>query len=165
MLKEKLQNDLKKASREKNELALQVLRMLQGAIINKEKEKRYKINQQESSLSVKDLEEKSRLDEKEITEVILSEIKKRKESIIGFEKGKRESMAQQEKKELEILQKYLPEQLPEEEIRKLASEAIKKVSGRELKDMGKVMAELMPKVKGRAEGGTVNKIVKELLTS
>jgi uncharacterized protein YqeY len=59
----------------------------------------------------------------------------------------------------------LPEQLSEEEIRKLAKEAIQKVGAKEIKDMGKVMAELMPKVKGRADGSLVRKIVKELLSS
>jgi len=65
---------------------------------------------------------------------------------------------------MDILQKYMPEQLSEEEIKKLAKEAIEKTGAKEIKDMGKVMQELMPKVKGKAEGSLVSKIVKELLT-
>ena len=65
---------------------------------------------------------------------------------------------------MKILQNYLPEQLSEEEIKKLIEEAIKKTGAKEIKDMGKVMAELMPKLKGKADGVLVSKIVKELLT-
>jgi uncharacterized protein YqeY len=73
-------------------------------------------------------------------------------------------LAEKEKKEIEVLKKYLPEQLSGEEIKKIAEEAIKKTEAKEMKDMGKVMAELMPQVKGRADGATVSKIVKELLS-
>ena len=73
-------------------------------------------------------------------------------------------MVDKETKEKEILEKYLPEQLSEEEIKKLVKEAIEKIGAKEIKDMGKVMAELMPQVKGKADGSLVSKIVKELLT-
>jgi hypothetical protein len=66
---------------------------------------------------------------------------------------------------MEILQKYLPEQLTEEELKKLVAESIKETEAGSLKDMGKVMGSLMPKVKGRADGSLVSKIVKELLGS
>jgi uncharacterized protein YqeY len=91
-------------------------------------------------------------------------VKKRRESILEFEKGKRDDLVQKEKAELEILQKYLPEQMSQEEIKKLAQEIITKTGASEMKDMGKVLSELMPKVKGKAEGGMVSQIVKELLT-
>jgi uncharacterized protein YqeY len=139
------------------------LRLLNSSILNKEKEKRYKISLKKDNVA--DLDKASVLGDEEILEVIISEVKKRKEAIIEFEKGNRKDLADKEKKELEILKKYLPEQLSEEEIKELAKEAIKKVGAKEIKDMGKVMAQLMPKVKGRADGSLVSKIVKELLSS
>jgi len=152
-LKEKIKLNLNSSLREKKTLAVSVLRQLLAAILNKEKEKRFKTKEE------KDVQ----LTDEELIEVISSEVKKRRESILEFEKGKRQDLVEKEKKELEILEKYLPEQLSEEEIRKLTKEAIEKTDAREIKNMGKVMAELMPKIKGRAEGALVSKIVKELL--
>ena len=176
-LRQKIQEDLKTALKEKKELELSVLRLLNAAIINKEKEKRYKKSRETPALTEEELEKESRLVDEEVIDVISSEVKKRKEAILGFEKGKREDLIDKERKELEILQKYLPEQLSEEEIRKLAEEVIEKVGAKEIKDYnppttlqgkniiyGKVMAELMPKIKGKADGGLVSKVVKELLS-
>jgi uncharacterized protein YqeY len=162
-LKKKIYEDLKKALFEKKDTEVSVLRLLNSSILNKEKEKRYKISLKKDNVA--DLDKASVLGDEEILEVIISEVKKRKEAIIEFEKGNRKDLADKEKKELEILKRYLPEQLSEEEIKELAKEAIKKVGAKEIKDMGKVMAELMPKVKGRADGSLVSKIVKELLSS
>jgi uncharacterized protein YqeY len=162
-LKKKIYEDLKKALFEKKDTEVSVLRLLNSSILNKEKEKRYKISLKKDNVA--DLDKASVLGDEEILEVIISEVKKRKEAIIEFEKGNRKDLADKEKKELEILKKYLPEQLSEEEIKELAKEAIKKVGAKEIKDMGKVMAQLMPKVKGRADGSLVSKIVKELLSS
>ena len=171
-LKEKIQEDSEEALKKKDEIIVSVLRMLLAAILNKEKEKRYKIVKAEPELTEEELIEKSQLTDEEVIEVISSEIKKRKESVLEFEKGKRQNLAEKEKKEIEVLNKYLPEQLSEEEIKKLAKGAIAALraspapSEREkvgLKDMGKVMQELIPQVKGKADGATVSKIVKELL--
>lgn len=162
-LKKKIYEDLKKALFEKKDTEVSVLRLLNSSILNKEKEKRYKISLKKDNVA--DLDKASVLGDEEILEVIISEVKKRKEAIIEFEKGNRKDLADKEKKELEILKRYLPEQLSEEEIKELAKEAIKKVGAKEIKDMGKVMAQLMPKVKGRADGSLVSKIVKELLSS
>lgn len=163
-LKTKIQQDLKTALKKKEELESLVLRLLLAAILNREKEKRYKLSKTKPELSGEELEKESQLIDEEVIEVISSEIKKRKEAILEFEKGQRQDLVEKEKKEMEILQKYLPEQLSGEEIKKLAKEAIEKIGASEIKDMGKIMAELMPKVKGRAEGSLVSKIVKELLT-
>ena len=138
--------------------------MLKAAIFNKEKEKRYKLSRQKPELTGGELEKESQLIDEELIEVISSEVKKRKEAILEFERGKRKDLAKKEKAEMKILQNYLPEQLSEEEIKKLANESIKKVGAKDIKNMGKVMAELMPKIKGRAEGILVSKIVKELLS-
>jgi len=162
-LKQKIQQDLTAALREKKELELSVLRMLNAAIINKEKEKRYKTSKIKTELGEEELEKESGLLEDEVLEAISFEIKKRKEAALLFEKGKRMDLAEKERAEVKILEKYLPEQLSEEEIKKLAKEAIKKTGATEIKDMGKVMAELMPKIKGRADGSLVNEIVKEIL--
>ena len=145
------------------ELEVSVLRLINAAVLNKEKEKRYKISKEKPELSGEELEKESQLMDEEIIEVIAFEAKKRKESIELFEKGKREDLAQKEKQELEILQKYLPEQLSEEDLKKLAEEAVEKVGAKEMRDIGKVMQELMPRVKGKADGNQISKIVKELL--
>ena len=162
-LKQKIQQDTKLALKEKREIEVSTLRMLLSAAVNKEKEKRYKISKEKPDLSGEELEKESQLVDDEVIEVVSSEVKKRKEAILEFEKGKRQDLVEKERRELEILQKYLPEQLSEEEIRELAKEAIDKIGAKELKEMGKVMAELMPKIKGKADGGLVSKIVKELL--
>lgn len=163
-LKEKIAEDFKKFLKEKKENEVSTLRMLNAAIFNKEKEKRYRLSKEKPDLKESDLEKESQLTDEEITEVIFSEVKKRKEAIVEFEKGKRQDLVEKERKEKEILKKYLPEQLSEEEIKKIAKEIIEKIKAEDMKDLGKVMGNLMPKLKGKAEGSLVSKIVKELLT-
>ncbi len=97
MLKQKIQQNLNQAVKKKEELKSSVLRLLLAAVLNKEKEKRFKLGKE------KDVQ----LDNEEIIEIIFSEIKKRKEAILGFEKGQRLDLAKKEKKEMEILQEYL----------------------------------------------------------
>lgn len=162
-LKERIQDEMKLALRERRDETLSVLRMLAASILSKEKEKRYKINKEKPGLTTSELEKESQLSDEETIDVISSEIKKRKEALLAFEKGGRQDLAKKEKKEMEVLEKYLPEQLSEENLKELAKEAIEKVGAKEVKDTGKVMAELMPKVKGKAEGSEVNRIVRELL--
>lgn len=164
-LKEKIQKDFKEALKEKRKLEISTLRMLNAAISNKETKKRTKIWKEKPESKVEDLGKESQLTDEEIVEVVFSEVKKRKEAIAGFEKGKRMDLAEKERREMEILKRYLPKQLSEEEIRKLAKETIKEIGAESMKDLGKVMGNLMPKVKGKAEGSLVSKIVKELLTS
>ena len=162
-LKEKLQQKLREAVKEKKEREILAIRQVLTCVLNKEKEKRFKISKEKPELSEKDLDKESQLADEEILEVISSEVKKHKESISEFEKGGRQDLVEKEKEELEVLQKYLPEQISEEEIKKIAQEAIQKTGAKEIKDMGKVMAEVMPKIKGRADGSQASKIVKELL--
>jgi uncharacterized protein YqeY len=163
-LKEKIEKDFQKALKERKEIEVSTLKLLKAAIFNKEKEKRYKLSKEKPELNSQELEKESFLDDREIQEVILSEIKKRKEAIFEFEKGKREDLVKKEKKEMEVLKRYLPEELSNKEIEKMAREIIEKIGAKEMKDIGKVMKELMPKIKGRAEGALVSKIVKKLLT-
>ncbi|OGZ33129.1 MAG: hypothetical protein A2V69_01790 [Candidatus Portnoybacteria bacterium RBG_13_40_8] len=161
MLREQINQDIKKAMQEKNELLLLVLRGLNAAFHNKEIEKRTKLSKTEKD--IKKLEELSKLTEEEVLEVISSEAKKRKESIIEFEKGGRQDLVEKEKKELEILMKYLPEQMSEEQIKEEVKKVIAEIGAVGPKDTGKVMAAAMPKLKGKAEGGMVSKVVGELL--
>ena len=163
-LKEKIRKDLNESLKEKKEVGVSVLRQFLAAILNKEKEKRAKLAKEKEEIKEEELEEESQLTDEEIIGVVSSEIKKRKEAVLEFEKGERSDLAEKEKKEIEILKEYLPEQLSEEEIKRLAKEAVEKVGASGPQDMGKVMEELMPKIKGRAEGGLISKIVKELLT-
>ncbi|TSC95150.1 MAG: hypothetical protein CEN87_162 [Parcubacteria group bacterium Licking1014_1] len=139
--------------------------MVLASVISKEKEKRYKISKQKpEGCSEEDLAKDSFLTDEEIIDVISSEIKKRKDAIALYEKGNRQELADKEKKEAAILQKYLPEQIPADELKKIIGESINKTGANGIKDMGKVMQDLMSKVKGRADSGEISKIVKELLS-
>jgi len=151
-LEKTIRSDLNSAMIAKKELEVSVLRQILASVQNKEKEKRFKLGGEET-----------RLTEEELLEVVLSEAKKRRESIELFLQGNRPALADKEKAEMVILEKYLPEQMSDEEIKKLASEIIAKVGAKEIKDMGRVMAELSPKIKGRVDGSLAGKIVKELL--
>jgi hypothetical protein len=150
-LKEKIQDDFKEAFRAKEEIRLSTLKLLQAEIHNAEIAKRTKLG-----------EESSLIDE-EILGVIFREIKKRKDAIEMYEKGNRAELVEKEKKELEILSAYLPEQMPEDKIRALAKKSIEQSGATSQKEIGKVMAILMPQVKGRADGALISKIVKEFL--
>lgn len=185
VLKNKIQEDIKEALKAKKEIETSTLRQLLAVVLNKEKEKRYKISKAKPDLSEQDLEKESQFNDQELVEAIFSEVKKRKEAIlefsayaegyggpavapkIGAEAGRKEKIENfinKEKREMEILQKYLPEQLSEEELKKLVKDAIDKTGAKEMKDTGKIMAELMPKVKGKADGSQISRIVKELLS-
>lgn len=163
MLKEVIQNALKDALKKGDANTCSTLRMLSAAIITREKEKRYKISKSDPSLSDAQLVKESELNDEEVIEIVSSEIKKRKEAILIYEKGNRSELARKEMDEMEVLKKYLPAQMPEEELRKIIEEAINKTGAKEIKDMGRVMAEIMPKTKGRADGGEISRIVKEFL--
>jgi len=164
-LKEKIQESLKDSAKNGKEKDLMVLRMLSASILNKEKEKRYNISKEKPELKEQDLFSQSQLIDDEIIQIIQSEIKKRKEAILWFEKGERIQMAEKEKEEQRFLEKYLPEQLSNQDIKKLANEIIEKAGVSEIKDMGKIMAELMPKIKGKASGSDVSEIIKQILIS
>jgi hypothetical protein len=161
MLKEKILQNLNVAVKEKKDVEVLVLRQILATVLNKEKEKRFKKSKEASNLSEQELEKESLLTEEEVLEVVSYEAKKRRESIVEFGKGGRNDLVEKEKKELTIIEEYLPKQLSEEEIRILVKEAVEKTGAKEQKDMGRVMAELMPKTKGKADGSLVSKIVKE----
>jgi uncharacterized protein YqeY len=164
MLKQQIQKDSIDALKAGNQILLGTLRMLLASIITKEKDKRYKISKEKPDMAEENLIKESELTDEQVLEVISSEIKKRKDAIVLYEQGKRPELAEREQKEIEVLKKYLPEQLSEDELKKLVAEAITKTGASEMKDMGKVMADLNPKIKGKADGSQVSKIVKELLS-
>lgn len=144
MLKEKLDNDLKEALKARDMLCADTLRMLKSRIKNEE------------------ISAQKELEEEQIIVLISSEIKRRRDSQEAYVAGGRSELAQKEQLELEILQKYLPEQLSEEQISKVIDETL---AGQELtaKDFGKAMAQLMPKLKGKADGAVISRLLKEKL--
>lgn len=151
-LREKIQGDFKEAFKSKDALKTSVLKMLQSEIRNAEIEKR-------SKTGVDGV-----LGDDEILNVISREAKKRKDAIKLYEQESRTELSDQEKSELAILMAYLPEQMSEDEVRKIIEETIKETGVSSAQEIGKLMSVLMPKVKGKADGGMVNKIVKELLS-
>lgn len=161
-LKEKINQDFKEAFKAKEELKVSVLRMLSSSLKNKEMDKRAKLvkagTQDEAVLA-----KESQLSDEEVLTAIGTEAKRRKDSIEQFKTGGRPELAAQEEKELAILAAYLPEQMGEDEIRKLVVESIKESGAAGAAEIGKVMKVFMPKVKGKADGNLVNKIVKEEL--
>jgi uncharacterized protein len=147
-LREKISSDLKDALRDRKAINLSVLRMLQSSIRNKEIEKK------KGDVGLSD---------EEVIEVVTSEIKKRKEAIEGYTKGQRMDLADKENVELGVLMGYMPKQMGDAEIRKEARKAIGEAGAKNPQDIGKVMKILMPRMKGKADGGLVNRIVKEEL--
>lgn len=146
-LKEKLTADMKEAmkAREEGRQRLGVIRLVRGAI-----------RQQE----IDGLRE---LDDEAVLSVISKEVKQRRDAIEEFQKGGRDDLVRQNEAEIAILMEYLPQQMTEDEVRSAVQEAIAATGASTPKDMGKVMRELMPKVKGRADGKLVNQIVRERL--
>ncbi|NTW71863.1 MAG: GatB/YqeY domain-containing protein [Eubacteriaceae bacterium] len=144
-LKEKLMADLKTSMKEKDTIRKSTITMVRAAILQNEKDNRVV------------------LDDEDILGVISKQVKQRKDSFAEFEKAQREDLMEQTSKEIDILMEYLPKQLSEDELRVIVSEAINKVGATSLKDMGKIMAAVMPEVKGKADGGSINKLVKEFL--
>ena len=172
-LKTQVDENLISALKEGKELEVSVLRLLKAVVLNKEKEKRYRLSKDKSEAELdrmgkesagwKQLEKDSALSDEEVIDVISNEIKKRKEAIELYERGKRLELAAKEKKEIEILQKYLPEQMGEDEVKKIIEAALSNTGAKEMKDMGKVMGMITPQLKGKADMTLVSKIVKDLL--
>ncbi len=145
-LKERLKADMKEAMKAKDKVKLSTIRMINSLIKNAEIEKR------------------GELTDEEIIQLLMKYAKQRKESIEMYEKGGRQDLVEKEKAELAVVESYLPKQMSEDEIREIVKQTIEEVGASSIKDMGKVMKAVMPKVKGRADGSVVNRIVKELLS-
>lgn len=150
MLKQKLQEELKQAMLARDELRKSVLRMLLSAI------NYYEIQKGGAGYEATD---------EDVMSVIQKESKQRKDSIEQFKAGQRQDLADKETRELEILQTYLPKQMAEEEIREIVKGAISQINATTVADMGKVMAAVMSKLKGKADGSLVNQLVRTELSS
>lgn len=144
-LSERLNEDMKEAMRTKDKFRLSVIRMLRAAVKNAE------------------IERKKQLDDREIEDILSRELKQRKDALAEFEKAGRQDLVDQTNAEIAVISGYLPEPLSEAQIAELVEQAIRETGASGRADMGKVMAFLMPKVKGRADGKTVNRIVQERL--
>lgn len=148
MLKQQIQDELKQSMLARDEVKTSVLRMLKSAI------NYYEINKGGAGYEASD---------EDVMNVINTQVKQRRDSIEQFTNAGRTELAEKEKKELALLQIYLPEQLSEDEVRKLVVEAVKQTGASSPQEMGKVMSALMLKVKGKADGTLVSRLVKEQL--
>lgn len=148
-LKDRLVEDMKVAMKAKEEgkVRLSVIRMARAAIKNAEIEKRTDFN------------------DEQVIDILAKEVKQRRDAIEEFAKADRPDKVKALEEEISILMDYLPQQLSEGEIRQLAQETIAEVGAQSIKDLGKVMGNLTPKTRGRADGKVVNQIVRELLGS
>ena len=145
-LEQTIEAELIQAMKAKDAEKLLVLRMLKAAVVN------YKIEKKKETLT-----------DEEVFEIIQKQAKQRRESIESFEKAGRADLAEKEKKEAAILQAYLPKQLSDAEIKAFAQDIIGKTGAKTKADSGRVMKDLMPLVKGKADGKRVNEILGSLL--
>ena len=144
-MKDRISQDIKQAMKAKDVLRLSTLRMILADLQRKEKEKGEPV------------------DEPAAVQILQSMVRKRKEAIEQFRKGGREDLADKEQQEIKIVEQYLPEQLSEDKIRRQAEAVISELGVRGPREMGKVMGVLVKKIAGRADGGTVSRIVKDAL--
>ncbi|PJE69200.1 glutamyl-tRNA amidotransferase [Candidatus Shapirobacteria bacterium CG10_big_fil_rev_8_21_14_0_10_38_14] len=144
-----IENDLKTALKARDGTTVATVRVLLAEIRN----------QQIALHGSKD----ETLKDEHIVALVRQEIKKRREAIQLYQQGKRPELAEKEKKEMEILSKYLPQQISAEELEKVVKQAIKEAGAKDSRDFGKVMGVVMAKVKGKADGSQVAEIVKKSL--
>ena len=144
-LKDRIQQDVKDAMRAKDKSRLAAIRLITAAIKQRE------------------VDERIELDDAQVTAVLDKMAKQRRESISQFEKAGRDDLIAQEVMELEIIQSYLPEQLGEDEINALIDSAMQATGATSIKDMGKVMGQLKPKLQGRADMSAVSALIKARL--
>ncbi len=144
-IKETLQDDWKNAIKQRDKFKANVISMAKAAVLMVEKSGAGEV------------------DDSKVIEILAKEVKQRRDSLVEFDKGNRQDLVDQTKAEIEILLQYLPQQLTEEEIRKIVLESAEKLGTSSIKDMGKLMSDVRPKVNGRADGKVVSQIVKEYL--
>lgn len=144
-LSERLNEDMKQAMKNQDKFKLSVIRMVRSSIKNLE------------------IDLRKTLDDNEVLDILSREVKQRKDSLQEFEKAGREDLAEAVRAEIAVLIEYLPQQLTEEEIKAIVQQTIQDVGASSKADMGKVMAALLPKVKGLADGKLVNQVVQQQL--
>ncbi len=144
-LAERLKTDLDRALRAGDALRVSTIRLARAAIHNAE------------------IERGRPLSDEEIYEILGREVKRRREAIEAFTKGNRDDLVKKESLELAVLTEYLPVALSEDELRTVIADAVSEVKAKDARDVGRVMAVVMPKVKGRADGKVVDRLVRTLL--
>ena len=145
-LKERLLNDLKEAMKDKDRIRRDTVQMIRAAILQIEKDNH--VN----------------LDDDGIAEVLAKQFKSARDVLSEMEKSDREDLIEKSKREIEIIQQYMPEQFTESEVEGIVKEAIQETGAVTAKDIGKIMKVVMPKVKGKADGNLVSAIAKKLLS-
>lgn len=146
-MRERILEDLKNAMKAQDKKTLSVIRMVKGA------------------MQMEELNKKAELNDDEVIAVIAKQIKTRKESIVEYEKGNRNDLIEATQEEIEILNKYMPEQLSLEEVNKIVDEIFEEIKPSSVKDMGKLMQAANSKLKGKADMGIVSSIIKEKLNN
>lgn len=144
-LKQRLYEDLKKAMKTKDEIRTRTLRLII------------------SSIKTLEVEKMTEATDDDVFRVLSKECRKRVEAIEAYKKGGREDLVNEEQRELEIIKSYMPKQLSEEELKEIVKNVVEETGSSSIKDLGRVMKVLMPRVKGRADGKTVNDIVRQIL--
>jgi uncharacterized protein YqeY len=145
MLKQRVQDDMKAAMKAADKRKLGVIRLILAAIKQRE------------------VDERIELDDSQVLAVLDKMVKQRRDSLAQYSQAGREDLAEQERYEIEVCQAYLPEALSDDELARLVDEAVSAAGAASVKDMGKVMGVLKPKVQGRADMGAVSKLVKQRL--
>ena len=145
-LKDKLMDDLKSAMKDKDTVRKNAVQMVRASVLQVEKDN------------------KLTLDDEGVIEVVAKEVKKRKDVLPEYEKSGRQDLVDELAREIEVLMVYLPQQMSEEEIEALVIDAIAQTEAKSMKDIGKVMAVIMPKTKGKADGKVINNFVKKHLS-
>jgi uncharacterized protein len=145
-LEERLVQEMKEAMKSNDKLRLSTIRMIRSTVKNKE------------------IELRKPLDDGEIQKAIQGMVRKGEESVEQFRLGGRMDLVEKESKEIEILKTFLPQALTREEILKIIDETIEETQSTSLKDIGKLMKSVMPKLQGKADGKLVNQLVKERLS-
>jgi hypothetical protein len=145
-LEERLVEEMKQAMKSNEKLRLSTIRMIRSSLKNKE------------------IELRKKLEDEDIVKVIQVMVRKGEESVEQFQAGGRMDLVEKETKEIEILKSFLPQPLSQEEILKIVDETIQETQASSLKDIGKVMKSVMPKIGGKADGKLINQLVKERLS-
>ncbi len=144
-IREKIEEDIRQSMRSQNRQRLDALRFLKNAIQMVEKD------------------QQKELDDTGVTEVIAKQVRERRESIRMFEQGSRNDLVAKESAELSVLEEYMPPQMSTEHLSTLIREVIQQVGAETPRDKGRVMGQLMPQVRGLADGAQVNALVDEIL--
>lgn len=145
-LEERILEAMKEAMKSNDRARLSTIRMIRSSLKNRE------------------IELRKKLEDEEIIRVIQGMIRKSEEAIEQFHAGGRTDLVEKERKEIEILKSFLPQPLGQEELIRMIDETIQELKATSLKDLGKVMKSIMPKIGGRADGKLVNQLVKERLS-